>query len=61
MMTQGRIEHVNLTVTDIERSAALFEQLLGCERTGRFPAYVESDVLWDEDEDSDGLEWGDAA
>jgi catechol 2,3-dioxygenase-like lactoylglutathione lyase family enzyme len=28
-MRQGRIEHVNLTVSDIERSAALFEQLLG--------------------------------
>ena len=28
-MTQGRIEHVNLTVSDIERSAALFEKLLG--------------------------------
>jgi catechol 2,3-dioxygenase-like lactoylglutathione lyase family enzyme len=28
-MSQGRIEHVNLTVTDIERSAALFESLLG--------------------------------
>ena len=28
-MTQGRIEHVNLTVSDIERSAALFERLLG--------------------------------
>ena len=28
-MSQGRIEHVNLTVTDIERSAALFERLLG--------------------------------
>ena len=28
-MNQGRIEHVNLTVTDIERSAALFEKLLG--------------------------------
>ena len=27
-MPQGRIEHVNLTVTDIERSAALFEKLL---------------------------------
>ncbi|MEL1250816.1 VOC family protein [Aurantiacibacter gilvus] len=25
----GRIEHVNLTVTDPERSAALFEKLLG--------------------------------
>jgi len=29
MMTQGRIEHVNLTVTDIERSAELFRNLLG--------------------------------
>src|SRR5690242_16670815 len=28
-MSKGRIEHVNLTVSDIERSAALFENLLG--------------------------------
>ena len=28
-MSQGRIEHVNLTVSDIERSARLFEKLLG--------------------------------
>ena len=28
-MPQGSIEHVNLTVTDVERSAALFETLLG--------------------------------
>lgn len=28
-MGTGQIEHVNLTVSDIERSAALFEQLLG--------------------------------
>ena len=28
-MSQGRIEHVNLTVSDIERSATLFERLLG--------------------------------
>lgn len=28
-MPEGRIEHVNLTVSDIERSAALFEKLLG--------------------------------
>jgi catechol 2,3-dioxygenase-like lactoylglutathione lyase family enzyme len=28
-MPQGRIEHVNLTVTDIERSAGFFEKLLG--------------------------------
>jgi len=29
MKSQGRIEHVNLTVSDIERSAAFFEELLG--------------------------------
>jgi glyoxylase I family protein len=28
-MSEGRIEHVNLTVSDIERSAAFFEKLLG--------------------------------
>jgi glyoxylase I family protein len=28
-MPQGHIEHVNLTVSDIERSVALFERLLG--------------------------------
>ena len=28
-MSQGRIEHVNLTVSDAERSAALFRKLLG--------------------------------
>ena len=28
-MAKGRIEHVNLTVSDIERSAAFFEDLLG--------------------------------
>ena len=37
-MSQGRIEHVNLTVTDIERSAALFETLLGWHRRWRGPA-----------------------
>lgn len=34
-MSQGRIEHVNLTVTDIERSAAFFERLLGWRRRWR--------------------------
>jgi len=34
-MSQGRIEHVNLTVTDIERSAALFERLLGWKQRWR--------------------------
>ena len=28
-MAKGRIEHVNLTVSDIERSATFFEDLLG--------------------------------
>lgn len=37
-MAQGRIEHVNLTVTDIERSAALFEKLLGWHQRWRGPA-----------------------
>jgi len=32
---QGHIEHVNLTVTDIDRSAALFENLLGWRRRWR--------------------------
>jgi len=34
-MGQGRIEHVNLTVSDIERSAAFFERLLGWRRRWR--------------------------
>ena len=34
-MPQGRLEHVNLTVTDIERSAALFAKLLGWQQRWR--------------------------
>ena len=34
-MSKGRIEHVNLTVSDIDRSAALFERLLGWHRRWR--------------------------
>jgi catechol 2,3-dioxygenase-like lactoylglutathione lyase family enzyme len=37
-MTTGRIEHVNLTVSDIERSATLFERLLGWHQRWRGPA-----------------------
>lgn len=37
-MSQGRIEHVNLTVSDIERSAALFEKLLGWQQRWRGPS-----------------------
>ena len=34
-MSQGRIEHVNLAVSDIERSAAFFEKLLGWKQRWR--------------------------
>lgn len=34
-MPQGRIEHVNVTVSDIERSAALFKDLLGWQQRWR--------------------------
>lgn len=37
-MAFGRIEHVNLTVTDIHRSAYLFKSLLGWEERWRGPA-----------------------
>lgn len=37
-MAKGAIEHVNLTVSDIERSAALFERLLGWRQRWRGPA-----------------------
>lgn len=33
------------------------EQLLGCERTGHFPAYTEADVTLSVLEDGDGLDW----
>ena len=37
-MTKGRIEHVNLTVSDIERSSALMQQLLGWHERWRGPS-----------------------
>ncbi|BDI60698.1 VOC family protein [Qipengyuania nanhaisediminis] len=37
-MSTGRIEHANLTVTDPERSAALFADLLGWEERWRGPS-----------------------
>ncbi|MGX7895825.1 VOC family protein [Tsuneonella sp. HG222] len=37
-MPQGTMEHANLTVSDIERSAALFERLLGWGQRWRGPA-----------------------
>ncbi len=37
-MPHGKIEHVNITVSDIDRSAALFEKLLGWKERWRGPA-----------------------
>ena len=37
-MRQGRLEHVNLSVSNIDRSAALFEKLLGWRCRWRGPA-----------------------
>tara|TARA_A100001391_G_scaffold78331_1_gene50623 strand:+ start:86364 stop:86735 length:372 start_codon:yes stop_codon:yes gene_type:complete len=37
-MPEGRIEHVNLTVSNIPRSAQLFKDLLGWEERWRGPA-----------------------
>src|SRR5687768_3293968 len=44
-MSQGRIEHVNLTVTDIERTAALFEKLLGWRQRWRGPAMNKGETI----------------
>ncbi len=53
-----------VTVIDVDPSMILkgakqwrfwFEQLMVCEQTGHFPAYVESDVLWVDDDTE--LEW----
>jgi len=51
-MAQGRIEHVNLTVTDIERSAALFEQLLGWRQRWRGPAINGGETIHVGEEDT---------
>ena len=39
-MPTGQIEHANLTVTDPERSAALFEKLLGWHERWRGPSQM---------------------
>jgi hypothetical protein len=36
------------------------EQVLNCERSGHFPAYVETDVTLSVLDEGDGLEWGDS-
>jgi catechol 2,3-dioxygenase-like lactoylglutathione lyase family enzyme len=44
-MSHGRIEHVNLTVTDVDRSAALFEKLLGWRQRWRGPAINDGETI----------------
>lgn len=39
-MAHGNIEHVNITVTDPERSKTLFEKLLGWEERWRGPSLM---------------------
>lgn len=45
LKTRGRIEHVNLTVSDPERSAALFEQLLGWHIRWRGPSQMGGETI----------------
>jgi glyoxylase I family protein len=51
-MVQGRIEHVSLTVTDIERSAAFFEKLLGWRRRWRGEAMNGGETIHVGEEDT---------
>ena len=44
-MVSGRIEHANLTVTDPEKSAALFEGLLGWEERWRGKSQLGGDTI----------------
>src|SRR3546814_5401684 len=42
-MPQGQLEHVNITVTDPERSAKLFENLCGWHERWRGPSQLRSE------------------
>ena len=44
-MALGRIEHANLTVTDPERSAALFREMLGWEERWRGKSQMGGDTI----------------
>lgn len=44
-MPKGQIEHANLTVTDPDRSAALFEKLLGWHERWRGPAMAGGETI----------------
>ena len=44
-MPNGNIEHVNITVTDPERSARLFEQLLGWKERWRGPSLMGGETI----------------
>ena len=51
-MAHGRIEHVNITVTDPERSARLFEQLLGWKERWSGPSKLGGRTIHVGDEDN---------
>ena len=44
-MTQGRIDHVNLTVSNIERSSALLQRLLGWHERWRGPSQMGGETI----------------
>src|SRR6187551_2998960 len=52
IMSQGRIEHVNLTVSDIERSAALFQALLGWRQRWRGASMMGGETIHVGDDDT---------
>ena len=51
-MGKGRIEHVNLTVSDIGRSAAFVEELLGWRQRGRGAAMNGGETIHVGEEDT---------
>ena len=44
-MSQGHLEHVNITVSDIERSAALLERLMGWHIRWRGPSQLGGETI----------------
>jgi catechol 2,3-dioxygenase-like lactoylglutathione lyase family enzyme len=44
-MTKGHLEHVNITVSDIERSAALLERLMGWRIRWRGPSQLGGETI----------------
>jgi hypothetical protein len=54
---------INVTPQKIRKGRQLWQQwfaaLLACEQAQRFPGYADGEVDWDDDQDGDGLDWGD--